>query len=123
MPSLPDLTDEEGIASSIVFLREVRRVARSLEANRIVTSFRTPRLLKEHSETLSILSGTRGRRKHTLLSVKPSRESSAVQEKSRDLARERVFGDKDPLILSGKLKCIVEDLLVHTYSTLNPIEV
>lgn len=88
-----------------------------------MTSSHTPPLLKELSETLSILSATRGRRQHVLLSVKPSHESSAVNDRSRDLAGERVLGDEDARILSRKLIYNVDDRLGHIYSTVNPIGV
>ena len=56
LPSL-SLDERNTLAEFVTVLAEVRRVARQFEADRELTMSRAPRLLRELSETISIIAG------------------------------------------------------------------
>lgn len=81
------------VAECISVLREVRRVARLLEADKRVAGSRVPRLMKELNDTLLIMASHRSSREATIRRVKTARRSTSKDDEKLLEARSRLIHD------------------------------
>ncbi len=105
-PNLLDDCTENCAAEWVDILREVRRVARALEADRRVTASRVPRLLRELVDTLRLLWAGRATREEVLNSITPPRTSIYADDLDTAKARTRTIRDEDARMLAGKLAVV-----------------
>ncbi len=89
-PAVLDLPVADAVAQCIEVLREVRRVACALEAERRVPAACEPRLLHVLSSTLHIMAARRDERGAVLAHVETPRKSSAGDDTAPLSARARV---------------------------------
>ncbi len=103
---------ENCAAECVDILREVRRDARALEADRKVTASRVPRLLRELVDTLRLLSAGRGTREEVLNSITPPRTSIYADDLATGKARTRTICDEDARKLAEKLAVCIRSVQV-----------
>lgn len=121
-PSLIDSAEDDFIAEFFV-LREVRYIARELEANRRVTGSRVPRLLKEVVETIRLYASDREKRRDVFHTIGNPRKALVPINIYIQKARQQVIHDSSACFISMKLSECIHHRTSHFYTPVPRAEI